>query len=134
MRSASSTACWLFAIKILVTVYLSTSYLSGCQLLCNARANNRHSHQLSSNTSSTFTQEFSLYCFFCAYFDQILGRIPLILPRSQRSPCPAAGRVRIRRFTSLALRQAVASRLAADRQRSKTVSVCVAAVGRAPDR
>src|SRR5262245_39880585 len=38
MRSPSSTSWWSSAMKIPVTVYLSTSYLSECQLLCNARA------------------------------------------------------------------------------------------------
>src|SRR5262249_46541937 len=48
MRSASSTSRCSSAIRMLVTVYLSTLYLNGCQLLCKARANNPHSYRFRS--------------------------------------------------------------------------------------
>jgi hypothetical protein len=46
-----------------------------CQLLCNARANNRHSHQFSSGNDLHLLKEFPLYCRLWDFGVPILGRI-----------------------------------------------------------
>src|SRR3954453_10029496 len=97
MRSASSTSRWSSAIRILVTVYFSTSYLSECQFLCNVRATQWPEH-----LNGVFTSDLPLCVWNClrlpvaivgfdcpdagTHFDSTLARNQPSAPNASPSP------------------------------------------------
>jgi len=66
---------------MLVTVYLSTLYLNGCQLLCNAHANNPYFYQFRSGPDLYLFKKSLLVGRLWDFGVPILGRILDVMKR-----------------------------------------------------